>query len=147
MFLSVFYDTCNPHFPMWPDAVAGLASPDREQSKRDADQIRKQDGSCFLPDLHRFNSLIFWGFAWHPSHRLQNVTSRSYRCHCVFLYSHAQLFGNQAAFRSLRLGRLPKGSKTQVFGRIAASTESLSEQWGEVCRKKNICTFCSIVAS
>lgn len=53
---------------------------------------------------------------------------RSYRCHCVFLCSHAQLFGNQAAIRSLRLGRLPKGSKTQVFGRIAAFTESLSSE-------------------
>ncbi|XP_067292827.1 cytosolic carboxypeptidase 2 isoform X1 [Pseudorasbora parva] len=75
-------------------AVAGLASPDTEQSKRTTDQISKQDGSCFLPELH----------------------------------SHGQLFGNQAAFRSLRLGRLSKGRKSQVFGRIAASTESLRNE-------------------
>ncbi|XP_016423776.1 cytosolic carboxypeptidase 2-like [Sinocyclocheilus rhinocerous] len=74
-------------------AVAGLASPDTEKSRR-ANQISKQDASCFLPDLH----------------------------------SHAQLFGNQAAIGNLRLGRLPKRSKTQVFRRNAASTDSLSSE-------------------
>jgi len=48
---------------MLPYAVADLSLPDREQSKRAADQIRKQDGSCIVPDLHRFNSLFFWRFA------------------------------------------------------------------------------------
>ncbi|KTF95478.1 hypothetical protein cypCar_00023926 [Cyprinus carpio] len=74
-------------------AVAGLASPDTEKSRR-ANQISKQDASSFLPDLH----------------------------------SHSQLFGNQAAIGSLRMGRLPKGSKTQVFRRNAASTDSLSSE-------------------
>ncbi|KTG00842.1 hypothetical protein cypCar_00028843, partial [Cyprinus carpio] len=52
----------------------------------------------------------------------------SYCCQCVFVLSHAQLFGNQAVIRSLRLGRLPKGSKTQVFRGNAASTHSLSSE-------------------
>lgn len=64
MFLPLYNDICNLiHFPMLPCAVAGLASPDTEQSKRAADQISKQDGSCLLPDLHRSNSLFFWRFA------------------------------------------------------------------------------------
>ncbi|XP_073798312.1 cytosolic carboxypeptidase 2 isoform X5 [Danio rerio] len=74
-------------------AGAGFASPNTEQTRR-ANQISKQELSCFLPDMH----------------------------------SHAQLFGNQAAFGNLSLGRLPKGSKSQVFLKNAASQDALRSE-------------------